>query len=472
MLATPTPTADPLLLVRRNEALSEFLAATRDPFLFGLQRLYRDVQAANRQPALLLREFQLACKAIPAWSDAQLDAVVADHFRQPAALAQLLAAIVRMNGQLYGSAATAADTPDEAPDPAALFRRFVHDAFWQLGRELWKAPHLIYDKLPRAERHANQLTLAKVVTGVVKRVLRQDIPFARAAAAAAPVSVPAPAPAAVPEVLPPAPVPVSVPAPAPAPAPALALLAPASAAPVEIVPAAATDDAPAAPAPAPHHHSIAVVEEDSTDDAPVDDDDRVLENKDPDHGRGRARRLSLSSSSSRSTSPSRSRSPRPRATSPAASSRASSRSRRSHHTHLLRSDAEDDVAYSSSSYEEDDDMTDAAAADLPDIRHLPLSHPLPAATAPDRDIKDVYVSSPPPERAFSSASDDASDDGNDAFDALPPPPSRPPPPRSSRRPSRPVTPAVSAGSGYVPSTELQRFLAMRQKSHSKIFSKR
>lgn len=162
-----------VLLVRRNEYVSELIASMKEKFMAGMQRVYDTVRALNQNPHMLLRDFQLSCKDIAIWTNDRVEEEVT-RFKNPIHLAKVLRAIDLLNQRIYTSQGHYSIA---ASDSMVDFNAFVHQCYLQLGRELWKAPQIMYHGFPRPERHVHQVTLSKLVVSVMKIILRKRIPF-------------------------------------------------------------------------------------------------------------------------------------------------------------------------------------------------------------------------------------------------------------------------------------------------------
>lgn len=220
-------------IIKRNECLTELIVHTKDRLVQGVHRMFQGVKMRNQNPSHLLREFQLCLREIPGWTSERLRDEVS-YLKDVEHVLDVLASIHALNKDIYGP---------HSPQWVGMegLRAFVQECYLHLGRELWRKPHLVYDRVPKTQWLENQQLLERMAIQTIKTLIRRDVmhlhllpqplPHSQPQESAPdqmdqvtpqhasaipyddPPPIPAPAPAPVP-----VPIPAAVPVPVPAPA--------------------------------------------------------------------------------------------------------------------------------------------------------------------------------------------------------------------------------------------------------------
>jgi hypothetical protein len=157
--------ASEINMTRRNECLSELITLTKDRFLAGLIKMYESAKLRNKDASFILRDLQLTLREIPVWTDERLSDEVSS-LKDVDRARDLLKAIMTLNSRIY-----------QLTYEEVSLRTFVHDCYLQIGREIWKKPHLLYDNLPRIEYNKNMVLLERIVIQCIKSIIRKTIAF-------------------------------------------------------------------------------------------------------------------------------------------------------------------------------------------------------------------------------------------------------------------------------------------------------
>lgn len=171
------------LVTKRHEYISEVIAFTKDLFIDGVRRIYTDTLKINRSKRFILRDFQNQLKAVAVWTDDKLKEEVERFAPHDVAtrydLRRMLHNIHVLTIKVFVEEEHHAAVMHEKVPSAATYpiAGFVKDVYLSIARELWRKPHLLYDKLEKHDVLKNMRDLEKLVVNNIKSSIRRLVPL-------------------------------------------------------------------------------------------------------------------------------------------------------------------------------------------------------------------------------------------------------------------------------------------------------
>lgn len=160
-----------LLITKRHEYISDVISTTRDKFIAGLKSVYKDAQKVNRSRRFLLRDFQNQLKTIASWTTEKqmqemqrFDEVVNQYTR-------MVYNVHMCNIKMFHAQVT---PPTLETYPIC---DFTMHCYLHMAREIWRKPHLFYDKIEKQDYNKNIRDIEKIVANSIKHCLRNLVPM-------------------------------------------------------------------------------------------------------------------------------------------------------------------------------------------------------------------------------------------------------------------------------------------------------
>jgi hypothetical protein len=178
MFSQPPPSDLTLLLETKEEYTRQFVNITRPVFIQGVSSIYKSVREKNKQPKMILREFQTALSLVPNWSQTILQ-VETERFRSVTKcewIDDLMNAIFVANVQILSHIANR-DKNEKLSIEIPTLDAFLHRCYISLARNLWKNPVLLYHKVTKAEIQKNAVELDNLVAVSIVETFRQSLPY-------------------------------------------------------------------------------------------------------------------------------------------------------------------------------------------------------------------------------------------------------------------------------------------------------
>ena len=158
-----------VMLLKKNEYVSEILYLTRDKFESGLQKMYDDTKKINRSHRFILRDFQNYLASIPSWTQDKKNEVC-EPFYEIDQLDQLLKNVRHVMLSIFA--------PVTETNSELTLESFVYKTYLTIARELWKKPYLLYDRIDNTDdKKLYQIKLDEIVSESIQTTLRHIVPL-------------------------------------------------------------------------------------------------------------------------------------------------------------------------------------------------------------------------------------------------------------------------------------------------------
>lgn len=137
----------------RHEIISEVISITKNPIMDVFQDLYKKVKIENKSRRFILRDFQIALRAVASWT-------VEDIKEKTKGFDNL-----RLN--------TLAERLTNMGCDVITWDEVLFECYLSIARELWRKPYLLYDGVSISIYQENASLFEKIITNVLKTQLRR-----------------------------------------------------------------------------------------------------------------------------------------------------------------------------------------------------------------------------------------------------------------------------------------------------------
>lgn len=163
-----------ILLETKNEYSQELINALVPHIQNHFRNVYKNVQAKNKTPRYILREFQNELKNISNWTDetkSEIHTQITEKFEW---LDNLINSVFVIKTQVLTAiqkGKSSLSVPIEKP------QTFIYSCFLNTARELWKKPHLLYHNVNSVDAQKQTSDFYSLIRHCVKETIRKSLPI-------------------------------------------------------------------------------------------------------------------------------------------------------------------------------------------------------------------------------------------------------------------------------------------------------